>query len=93
MRGGEAHVGVAGVAWEVSVEANGWPLMVRFVELGVGLAVVDACCRLPEGIVARPVPELPRQRYYVLCRKGARRKGAPARLVQALLAARDGWKA
>src|SRR5262249_38523208 len=35
----------AGVPWEVAVEANGWELMLRFVELGVGLAVVNACCR------------------------------------------------
>jgi len=82
----------AGVAWEVAVEANGWPLILRFVELGAGLAIVNACCRLPAGLVARPVPDLPRQRYYVVCRRGARPDGAPARLVQALLASRDAWQ-
>jgi DNA-binding transcriptional LysR family regulator len=76
----------AGVAWEVAVEANGWPLMLRFVELGVGLAIVNACCRLPPGLVARPVPALPRQRYHVLRRHGAADGGA-ARLVEELLGA------
>jgi len=76
----------ASVPWDVAVEANGWPLMLRFVELGVGLAVVNACCRLPAGLVARPVPALPRQRYHVL-RRGGAGDGAAARLVDALIAA------
>jgi len=61
----------AGVAWEVAVEAKGWELMRRFVELGVGWAVVNACCRIPAGLVAKPLGELPRQRYHVLRRLGA----------------------
>jgi DNA-binding transcriptional LysR family regulator len=76
----------AGVAWEVAVEANGWPLMLRFVELGVGLAIVNACCQVPAGLVARPVPSLPRRRYHVLRRRGARADGPAAQLVEALLA-------
>jgi DNA-binding transcriptional LysR family regulator len=78
-------LGDAGVPWEVAVEANGWPLMLRFVELGVGLAVVNACCRLPAGLVARPVPALPRQRYHVIRRRAG--EGSAAQLVEALLAA------
>ena len=83
----------AGVPWEVAVEANGWPLMLRFVELGVGLAVVNACCRIPPGLVARPVAELPRQRYHVLRRRGAPAEGASARLAEMLIAAGEAWKA
>jgi DNA-binding transcriptional LysR family regulator len=81
----------AGIPWEVAVEANGWPLMLRFVELGVGLAVVNACCRLPAGLVARPLPELPRQRYVVLRRRGAPAGGAAARLAAMLVAAGGAW--
>lgn len=77
----------AGVPWEVAVEANGWPLMLRFVELGVGLAVVNAFCRLPPGLSARPIPALPRQRYHVIRRRGGGPDGAAARLVQALVSA------
>ncbi|MFT3768904.1 MAG: LysR family transcriptional regulator [Minicystis sp.] len=75
----------AGVKWEVAVEANGWPLMLRFVELGVGLAIVNACCRVPDGLVARPVPALPRQRYHVFRRRGGKGDGAAARLVEVLI--------
>jgi LysR family transcriptional regulator, low CO2-responsive transcriptional regulator len=80
----------AGVAWEVAVEAHGWPLILRFVELGVGLAIVNACCHVPTGCVARPIPALPRQRYYVIRRRGARPEGAASRLVDALIAAGQG---
>jgi DNA-binding transcriptional LysR family regulator len=81
----------AGVSWQVAVEANGWALMLRFVELGVGLAVVNACCRVPPGLVARPVPELPAQRYHVLCRKGAPAEGPTADLAAALLSTGGAW--
>jgi DNA-binding transcriptional LysR family regulator len=84
----------AGVPWDVAVEANGWALMLRFVELGVGLAIVNGCCRLPRGLAARPLPELPRQRYYVLRRRRAGRNatGAADRLAEALLESRDAWR-
>jgi LysR family transcriptional regulator, low CO2-responsive transcriptional regulator len=58
----------AGVRWEVAVEAVGWPLTLHFVQLGLGVAVVNALCRLPAGVVARPLPELPRTRYWLLGR-------------------------
>jgi DNA-binding transcriptional LysR family regulator len=85
-------LGDAGVPWEVAVEANGWELILRFVELGVGLAVVNDCCRLPRGLVARPLAELPRQRYFVLRRKGAPPTGASAQLARTLLAAGTAWR-
>jgi DNA-binding transcriptional LysR family regulator len=82
----------ANVTWEVAVEANGWELMVRFVELGVGLAVVNACCRIPPGLVACPLVELRRQRYYVLRRRGAPPAGPSEELARVLLAAGAAWK-
>lgn len=80
----------AGVAWEVAVEAHGWPLMLRFVELGVGLAIVNAFCAIPEGLAARPIPTLPRQRYHVFRRRGTAKTGAAARLMEALIRAQAG---
>jgi LysR family transcriptional regulator, low CO2-responsive transcriptional regulator len=56
----------AGIRWEVAVEAVGWSLTLHFVRLGVGLAIVNAICRLPAGIVSRPIPELPGTRYWLL---------------------------
>jgi LysR family transcriptional regulator, low CO2-responsive transcriptional regulator len=56
----------AGVRWEVAVEAVGWPLTLHFVQLGAGLAIVNAICRLPAGVVSRPVPALPSTHYWLL---------------------------
>jgi len=82
----------AGVPWEAAVEANGWELMLHFVRLGVGVAVVNACCRLPRGLVARPLPELPRQVFYVIRRRGSDRSGAPGRLREMLIAHGSAWQ-
>jgi hypothetical protein len=64
-------LGSTGVEWEVAVEAAGWPLMLEYARLGVGLAVVNDICRPPRGTVAIPVPELPAIDYHVLHRAGA----------------------
>ncbi|WP_437758218.1 LysR family transcriptional regulator [Sorangium sp. So ce1389] len=82
----------AGVRWEPAVEANGWELMLHFVRLGVGVAVVNACCRLPRGLVARPIPELPRKVFYVVRRRGGELQGAPAELRDTLLAHGAAWQ-
>jgi DNA-binding transcriptional LysR family regulator len=55
----------AGVRWEVAVEAVGWPLTLHFVQLGAGLAIVNAICRLPPGVVARRIPALPSTQYWL----------------------------
>lgn len=66
----------AGVRWEVAVEANGWELIVHFATLGLGLAVVNAFCRIPAGMVARPVRGLPSVRYSIFGRRNAFRSTA-----------------
>jgi DNA-binding transcriptional LysR family regulator len=76
----------AGVRWRVGVEASGWELLTRFAELGFGLAIVNAFCRIPDGLVARPMPELPSRAYYLLQRRDAAREGAVASLAAALRA-------
>lgn len=81
----------AGVDWRVAVEASGWEVMLHLVRLGMGLAVVNACCRIPVGVVARPMPELPALQYFVFHRKG-RLSDAALTLKQTLLAHADGWK-
>jgi DNA-binding transcriptional LysR family regulator len=79
----------AGVRWEVAVEALGWPLMLHFVVLGAGLAVVNACCRLPAGVVARPVRGLPAAHYWLLRRRGP---AAVDELARAITANANGWR-
>ncbi len=73
---------LAGIDWRVAVEATGWPLVLRFVELGVGWAIVNGICEIPAALAARPIQELPRASYYVLSRK---RLGGEARRLKTLL--------
>ena len=88
----DAALAAGGARAEVAVEANGWELTLRFVELCVGAAVVSGFCRLPPGVVARPMPELPAKTYpLVRRRKGARRPEQEA-LRQALLAGCATWR-
>jgi len=81
------------VPWQPSLEANGWELMLRFAQLGFGLAVVNACCRIPKGLVAIPLQGYPPLEYHMF--HGADRPPTPhaQRLMDALLTNRDRWKA
>ena len=79
----------AGVRWEVAVEAIGWPLTLHFVQLGVGLAIVNAICRMPAGIAARPIPALPGTHYWLL---GKPQTPAVEELARAIRLAARHWK-
>jgi DNA-binding transcriptional LysR family regulator len=81
----------AQVPWEVAVEASGWELMLHLVRLGMGLAVVNACCRLPAGVVSRPIPELPSLQYRVFHRKEGV-SGAAKTLKDTLIRHCDDWR-
>ncbi len=81
----------AQVDWHVAVEASGWELMLHLVRLGMGLAVVNACCRMPAGVVARPIPDLPALQYHLVQRREGP-AGAAAALRKALLAHADAWR-
>ena len=53
-------LGAAGIDWEIALEASGWPLMLEYTRLGVGLAIVNDICRLPAGHDGGPHPGAPR---------------------------------
>ncbi|MFT5356504.1 MAG: DNA-binding transcriptional LysR family regulator [Polyangiales bacterium] len=55
-----------GVPFSTSVEANGWELILHFAKLGLGLAIVNECCKVPAGMVGIPMPELPAVPYYLV---------------------------
>jgi DNA-binding transcriptional LysR family regulator len=74
----------AEVQWRVAVEATGWELVLRFAELDVGLAVVNGFCRIPRGLVTRPLSELPRVAYYLVERRASPPSDAIAELRRAL---------
>jgi DNA-binding transcriptional LysR family regulator len=67
----ERALRAAGVEWTVAVEAEGWPLTLHFVSLGLGLAVVNGCVTPTDGLVSRPVTDLPDIPYYAIHRPGA----------------------
>ncbi len=75
----------AGVEWEVAVEAAGWELMMHFVRLGMGLAIVNACCAVPGGLVARPLKELPQISYHLIHLDGFEKRRAQKKLKKLLL--------
>lgn len=74
----------AEVQWRVAVEATGWELVLRFAELGVGLAVVNGFCRIPRGLVTQPLNELPRVAYYLVERRASQPSEAVTELRRAL---------
>lgn len=53
------------------LEADGWPLMLAFVKMGLGVAIVNGICDLPAGVVARPLRELGTVTYRLFRRKSA----------------------
>ncbi|TWD78972.1 DNA-binding transcriptional LysR family regulator [Kribbella amoyensis] len=58
-----------GVRWSVAVEAEGWDLLVQFVRLGVGPAIVNGSVRTTTAVRTVPVKDLPPVRYYLItCR-------------------------
>ncbi|NUT33514.1 MAG: LysR family transcriptional regulator substrate-binding protein, partial [Hamadaea sp.] len=58
----------AGVTWQPVAEADGWDLLAHLASLGLGAAVVNGCVAIPEGLVAVPVAELPKVRYWAAWR-------------------------
>jgi DNA-binding transcriptional LysR family regulator len=75
------------VHWSVALEATGWELTLQFVQMGLGLAIVNGCCHMPPGVVAIPIPELPATSYYLIHRKRAAIKGPALALKTQLLSA------
>jgi DNA-binding transcriptional LysR family regulator len=59
-----------GIRWSVAVEAEGWELLVHFVRLGIGPAVVNGSVRTTSAVRKIPVRDLPPVRYYVVSRPG-----------------------
>lgn len=81
----------ANVSWHVAVEANGWELMLQFVRLGMGLAIVNSCCHLGPDLVAKPLPQFPRIRYQLLQVRDRWRSSGTIALREHLLAHQHDW--
>lgn len=86
----DAGLAAKGVRVRVGAVAVGWDVVLRLVELGSGIAIVNGTVPIPRGLVARAVRELPRVRYVALTRPAPR--ADPAGLVAALREHGDGWR-
>jgi DNA-binding transcriptional LysR family regulator len=82
----------AGVTRRVAVEANGWELMLHFARMGMGLAIVNSCCHVPPGLIARSLPEVPGVRYKIVRRAGSQPHASAETLRKLLLANADCWR-
>lgn len=80
-----AALRTANVTWEVAVEASGWELMLHFVKLGMGIAVVNSVCNNPRGLITRPLPELANVHYYLLHLDSGKRSETQQELAHLLL--------
>jgi DNA-binding transcriptional LysR family regulator len=65
-------------AIDVVAEADGWHLMLEFAARGLGAAIVNDYCRLPDGLVGVPVPQLPTQSLFACRRADEAHRGEAA---------------
>ncbi len=76
---------LSGIDWEIAIEAEGWPLLLHLAGLGLGCAVVNDFCRIPRGLVAVPIPSLPRITYAAMRRRASPSSPALDRLWRLLI--------
>jgi DNA-binding transcriptional LysR family regulator len=56
----------ANVPWQIAVEAGGWELMLYFVNLGLGCAIVNGSVNIPKPLIAKPIKEFPATQYLLV---------------------------
>ena len=67
------------------IDADGWPLMLRFVALGFGVAIVNGICTA-RGVALRPIAELGTVTYRLFTRRGATLSPEARTVADAILA-------
>lgn len=80
----EAAMSAAGGHCNVVIEADGWDLMLHFVQLGLGIAIVNEGCRPPRGVTLKRLSGLADIDYVMLTRKNQIHPGV-AQLVDAIV--------
>jgi DNA-binding transcriptional LysR family regulator len=86
----EAALSARGIPLVVGATARGWELTIHLVGLGLGVAIVNACCHVPRSLVRVPLAELPRVNYMAF-RRAPERPGA-ATLLQDMLEHAERWR-
>lgn len=80
------------VDWKVSVEADSWELMLKFVKHGMGIAIVNEYCEIPDELVAKPLSEFPAIQFHLIKRRHASNRPAVTELETILFELKDRWK-
>ncbi len=80
------------VDWEVAVEVSGWELMLNFVRQGMGLAIVNEYCNIPDSLIAVPLTEFPAIQFQLIKRQQAGKRAAVDELENVLLEYKDAWR-
>lgn len=81
----ESRFASDGIEMNVALEADGWEIMMNFVSLGLGCAIVNSCCAPPKGVVAVRIKNLPRTSYHVARAKDGYRFPAQERLWRSII--------
>lgn len=81
----EARFASEGLELNAGLEADGWEIMMNFVSLGLGCAIVNSCCVPPKGVVTVRLKSLPRTSYYVVRAQGGYRFPAQERLLRSII--------
>ena len=61
-----ARLSADGLEFNPVLDANGWDLLMHFASLNLGAAIVNGCCRPPQGMQAIRINGLPATRYYLI---------------------------
>jgi DNA-binding transcriptional LysR family regulator len=64
----DAAFAAKGVRVHPSAVARGWDVVLKLVELGVGVGIVNDTCAIPRTLVTRPLRELPAVTYLAFTR-------------------------
>jgi LysR family transcriptional regulator, low CO2-responsive transcriptional regulator len=68
----DAALAGAGARITITAVARGWDVVLRLVELDIGLGIVNGTCAIPRGLAARPLSDMPRVRYFAFTRRSPR---------------------
>jgi DNA-binding transcriptional LysR family regulator len=58
-----------GFSFSPVMEVSNWELMIRFAQIGMGIPIVNNICKIPKGIKALPIKDLPQVHYYFIWSK------------------------
>lgn len=84
----DAALAASSVRVRPTAVARGWDVVLKLVDLGVGIGIVNDTCTIPRTLAARPLRELPVVTYRAVTRPRPRRDALD--LVRALVEASSG---